>query len=155
MRNSLLLLAAMALVQACASLPRSANPASARQQVMDTERAFARTMADGNHAGFTSFLSEGASFFSGDTTALRGKAAVAAAWKPLFDAASASFSWEPDHVEVLESGTLALSTGPVHDPAGKVVGRFNSIWRREAPGRWRIVFDKGSPVCNCAPLAAP
>jgi hypothetical protein len=27
-----------------------------------------------------------------------------------------------------------------------VVGRFNSIWRREAPGVWRVVFDKGSPA---------
>ena len=33
----------------------------------------------------------------------------------------------------------------VRDPDGKVIGRFNSIWRQEAPGRWRVVFDKGSP----------
>lgn len=31
--------------------------------------------------------------------------------------------------------------------------RFTSIWRREAGG-WRIVFDKGTPACNCA-AAAP
>jgi hypothetical protein len=46
---------------------------------------------------------------------------------------------------VLESGTLALSTGPVVDTSGEVVGRFNSIWRLEAPGVWKIVFDKGGP----------
>lgn len=28
---------------------------------------------------------------------------------------------------------------------------FNSIWRREAQGRWRVVFDKGCDVCNCGP----
>jgi hypothetical protein len=33
--------------------------------------------------------------------------------------------------------------GPVFDPAGKCIGRFNSIWRQEAPGVWKIVFDKG------------
>ena len=32
-------------------------------------------------------------------------------------------------------------------PSGKVIARFNSIWRREAPGVWKVVFDKGSPVC--------
>lgn len=63
-------------------------------------------------------------------------------------AAAPPFSWEPDVVEVLESGTLALSSGPVLDPAGKLIGRFNSIWRREAPGVWRIVFDRGSEVCG-------
>jgi len=52
-------------------------------------------------------------------------------------------------VEVLDSGTLALSTGPVHDPGGKRIGTFSSIWRREADGSWRIVFDKGCPVCTC------
>jgi len=44
---------------------------------------------------------------------------------------------------MLDSGTLALSSGPVKDPQGNVVGIFNSIWRLEADGRWRVVFDKG------------
>ena len=35
-------------------------------------------------------------------------------------------------------------TGPVFDPHGRCIGRFTSIWRREAAG-WRIVFDKGGP----------
>jgi hypothetical protein len=51
-------------------------------------------------------------------------------------------------VEVLPSGTLALSSGPVRDPSGKVTARFSSIWRLEAPGQWRIIFDKGERVCN-------
>jgi len=33
----------------------------------------------------------------------------------------------------------------VRDPSGRVVARFQSIWRRAAPGVWRVVFDKGSP----------
>jgi len=24
------------------------------------------------------------------------------------------------------------------------------LWRQEAPGIWRIIFDKGEPVCDCA-----
>lgn len=116
------------------------------QQVMDAERAFARTMAARDHAAFTSFLADEAIFFTGDRP-VRGKVAVAAEWKPMYDAPTAPFSWEPDDVQVLDSGALALSTGPVRDPAGRVIGRFNSIWRLEAPGTWRVVFDKGSPVC--------
>jgi hypothetical protein len=60
---------------------------------------------------------------------------------------AAPFSWEPEQVEVLPSGTLAPSTGPVRDPAGKLTGTFTSIWRREGPGRWRILFDMGCPAC--------
>jgi ketosteroid isomerase-like protein len=114
-------------------------------QVRETERAFAKTMADRNHAAFVSFLSD-ETVFLGDAQTLRGKAAVAAAWKAFYDAPQAPFSWEPDRVEVLDSGTLALSSGPVRDPAGTRVGTFNSVWRHDATGAWKIVFDKG---CTC------
>jgi ketosteroid isomerase-like protein len=32
----------------------------------------------------------------------------------------------------------------VRSPSGEVVGRFNSIWRLDDDGQWRVVFDKGS-----------
>jgi ketosteroid isomerase-like protein len=117
------------------------------REVADTERAFAKTMSDRDHAAFTSFLSEEAVFFTG-ATPVRGKQDVAASWKPFFEGPSAPFSWAPEDVEVLDSGTLALSTGPVRDPEGKVIGTFTSIWRRDAPGTWRVVFDKGCAVCE-------
>ncbi|HEY0856164.1 MAG TPA: nuclear transport factor 2 family protein [Albitalea sp.] len=129
---------------ASAPAPQPADRAAIERQVADTERAFAKTMADRDLAGFGSFLSEETIFFSGPEP-LRGKAAVLAFWKRFYEKPAAPFSWQPDRVEALDSGTLALSTGPVLDPAGKCVGRFTSIWRLEAPGVWRIVFDKGGP----------
>lgn len=138
-----------ALLCGCRAAAPPADLAPLRQQVMDTERAFAKSMADRDHAAFTSFLADEAIFFNGDSS-VRGKTAVAAQWRPFFEGKATPFSWDPDQVQVLESGDLALSTGPVRDSAGKVVGRFNSIWRRESPGTWRIVFDKGSPVCKRA-----
>ncbi|WP_232227602.1 YybH family protein [Aerolutibacter daejeonensis] len=120
--------------------------AVAQAEVMAAERAFAKTMADRDHAAFAGFLAEETVFFSGEQ-ATRGRAAVAESWARLYEGPDAPFSWEPDQVQVLDSGTLALSTGPVRDPSGKVIARFNSIWRREAPGVWKVVFDKGSPVC--------
>jgi ketosteroid isomerase-like protein len=94
-------------------------------------------------------------FFSG-ATALRGRDAVADAWRKYYQGERAPFSWEPEQVEVVESGTLAYSGGPVYDAAGKVVGRFNSIWRLEAPGRWKIVFDRGeAPPCRCGAAPPP
>ena len=140
---------AAVLLCGCRTAARPTDLGSLRDQVMDTERAFAKSMADRDHAAFATFLADEAIFFSGDSS-VRGKAAVAAQWKPFFEGKEPPFSWEPDQVQVLDTGDLALSTGPVRDPAGKVVGRFNSIWRREAPGQWRIVFDKGSPVCKRA-----
>ena len=122
--------------------------AELQQQVEDTERAFAQTMAQRDFAGFVAFLSDEAVFFAGETP-LRGKQVVADTWKPYYEQPTAPFSWKPAHVEVLDSGTLALSSGPVFSPEGKQVATFNSIWRLEAPGQWRIVFDKGNAACDC------
>ncbi len=117
-----------------------------RQQVADTERAFAQTMADRDFEAFTSFLSAETIFFSGET-ALRGSEKVAATWKPYFEPATAPFSWAPETVEVLDSGGLALSSGPVYEPAGNLVGTFTSIWRLDDNGEWKIIFDKGNGAC--------
>jgi len=125
------------------------NPAwnGPQRQVAATERAFAKTMADRDHAAFTRCLSRETVFFI-TAPPLRGAEAVAAWWKRFFETPQAPFSGEPDTVEVLDSGTLALSSGPVRDQSGKVVSTFTSIWRLEAPGTWRIVFDKGNRVCD-------
>jgi ketosteroid isomerase-like protein len=115
-----------------------------QQQVAATERAFAKTMADRDLKAFGSFVSQEAVFVSG-AKSLRGRQQVIDGWRKLYEGPSAPFSWEPETVEVLASGRLALSKGPVHDAAGKIVGRFMSIWRLEAPNTWRIVFDSGCP----------
>ena len=122
--------------------------AQLKQQVTDTERAFAATMRARDHAAFTRFLSEEAVFFGG-AAPLRGKQAIAAGWQRFYDTPAAPFSWQPDEVEVLASGALAISSGPVYGAGGKLISRFSSIWRQEAPGQWRIVFDRGVEVCDC------
>jgi ketosteroid isomerase-like protein len=148
MRMNTLLFVSIVSLGACAPLERSGKTDPV-QQVTDAERAFARTMAERDHDAFTSFISEEALFFSGEET-LRGRQAVADGWKKYFEGAEAPFSWEPKHVVVLDSGTLAHSSGPVYGPDGRCFATFNSVWRREARGVWRVVFDKGAPHCEPA-----
>ena len=138
----------LALLAACATPMTKPANADLQKQVADTERAFAKTMADRDLAAFTSFLSQETVFFSGPKP-LHGPAEVTAFWKKFYEKPEAPFSWRPETVEVLDSGTLALSSGPVFDPSGKKFATFTSIWRLEAPGVWRIVFDKGNPECDC------
>jgi ketosteroid isomerase-like protein len=107
------------------------------------EVAFAATLADRDFEAFLTFVSAEAVFFNGNDP-IRGRDAIGDAWEPFFEGPSAPFSWTPDVVEVLESGSLALSSGPVRDPSGADAGRFNSVWRLEADGVWRVIFDKGS-----------
>ena len=118
-------------------------------QVTAAEKAFAKTMADRDHEAFSQFVADDAVFLAGKDR-LRGKQAVTASWARFFVASSAPFSWEPDQVEILDSGLLAHSSGPVRDPEGNLIGRYDSIWRYEGAGVWKVIFDKGSEPCVCA-----
>ena len=128
-----------------------AGPATAQtnadlaRQVFVAESSFAHTMAARDHEAFASFIAPDAIFFSRQGP-LRGRAAVLEAWAPFFAGPDAPFSWRPELVEVLDSGTLALTSGPVRDPTDRRTGTFNSIWRREPNDQWRVVFDKGCPA---------
>ena len=143
-----LALLSIAVLAACTTPMTKPSDADLRKQVADTERAFAKTMADRDHRAFAAFLSDETVFFTGPKP-IHGKAQVAAAWKRFYEHPQAPFYWHPEVVEVLESGTLAISSGPVFDPSGKKFASFTSIWRLEAPGVWRVVFDKGNPECDC------
>jgi ketosteroid isomerase-like protein len=127
--------------------------AAATAHVRSREQAFAKTMADRDYAAFPGFVSAEAVFLG--RRVLRGRDAVALGWRPLFEGPRAPFSWQPETVEVIDSGTLALSRGPVFDPDGRRTGTFTSTWRREADGEWRVVLDSGCPPCDCQASGQP
>ena len=124
------------------------NRQALARQVFAAESAFAHTLAARDSQAFAGYVAVDAVFFGRGGT-LQGRAAVVAGWRPLFEGRDAPFSWSPAIVEVLESGTLALSSGSVRDLTGRQIATFNSIWRRDPDGHWRVVFDKGCPVCDC------
>jgi ketosteroid isomerase-like protein len=145
MSRGITTVAAVTLAFAAAAAAQS--NADLKEQVRATETAFAKTMADRDFAAFSKFLAEDTVFFGRADVPLRGSTAVATAWKRYYEGAAVPFAWAPEAVEVLESGDLGFSSGPVLDPAGDRVGTFNSVWRRQPDGRWLIVFDKGCPPC--------
>ena len=97
---------------------------------------------------FRSFIDADARFIGRDL--LRGPAAIAEAWAVFTTDDGPSIKWRPRFVEVLEDGRLALTRGPYRmitvDDAGKQTehwGTFNSVWRRQPDGGWKVVFDAG------------
>ena len=123
--------------------------AALTEQVRSTEIAFAKTLADRDVKAFRALIAPDVIWLADQP--LRGPDQVLTRWQKFFDAPQPPFSWTPELIEVQEGGKLALSTGPVLDPAGKRIGTYTSIWRRESSGEWRIIFDRGCPVCDCAP----
>ena len=118
------------------------------------EIAFSLSAERKNVESFRSFIDDDARFVGGAVA--RGPDEIVAAWQPFFADDGPAIKWRPQFVEVLEDGTLALTRGPFRmiakDEDGNPVehwGTFNSIWRKNADGEWRVVFDAG----NSAPTA--
>ena len=120
------------------------------------ELAFAASVAAHDPERFASFIADDAIFIGGG--ALRGRAAIVAAWAGFFADGGPKIEWAPRLVEVQDGGALGLTRGPYTltppgaDGAAKASsGIFTSIWRREPDGRWRVIFDAGCPPCpQCA-----
>ena len=154
-RRLVLTLAATAvapvLLAGCATPPPELI--SLGEQVRAAETAFAASMAARDFAAFSSFVAADATFVNAGKP-LRGKEAVLMHWQRFFREPQAPFSWKPEIVEVLSSGHLAHSEGPVSSPEGKVVARYYSTWRRDPSGAWKVVLDNGYDVCDCPKPAA-
>ena len=129
----------------------TAAPAAAdlTDDVRCREVAFSRAAEARDLDAFRSFIDADARFVTSDVR--RGVDEVAAAWAPFFAADGPAIRWRPNVIEVLDDGRLALSRGPYRviakDADGESVehwGTFNSVWRLNNDGIWRVVFDAGS-----------
>src|SRR5262245_32163765 len=142
----------MMLLLCAAACPAVAadDTAALADQVRATEIAFAKTLADRDVKAFRALIAPDVIWLA--DVPLHGPDQVLTRWQKFFDAPQPPFSWSPEIVEVQEGGKLALSTGPVVNAAGKRVGTYTSIWRREPSGEWKIIFDRGCPFCQeCVP----
>lgn len=117
------------------------------------EIGFSQSAENQDIDAFRSFIDSDARFVGSGI--LRGVDEVAQGWSVFFSPDGPSIKWRPQIVEILENGTLALSRGPYKtvsvDADGNHVenwGTFNSVWRLNDDGEWRVVFDAGSPAAS-------
>lgn len=141
------------LVLATLALPALAD---LEDDVRCREIGFSKSVEARDREAFTAYIDPDARFISGSVA--RGPEAVAAAWAIFFNADGPSIKWRPKYVEVLENGELALSRGPYRlisqDEDGNETeywGTFNSVWRLNSDGQWRVVFDAGGPLPDPPP----
>jgi ketosteroid isomerase-like protein len=127
--------------------------ADVTNDVRCAEIGFSRSVETQNIALFESFIDADARFVGGSVH--RGVAEVAAAWAVFFTDDAPQMKWRPQIVEVLDDGMLALSRGPyrmiVTGPDGvssERWGTFNSVWRKQDDGSWKVVFDAGNEAAE-------
>ena len=153
------MLAACLLLPASAVAAQSATPApshpglthAARCEVWARELSFARSVADHNATAFADHVHTDAVFGPSTPEPARGRDAVVRQWGGLIAGKGLRLYWYPAQVVVAGTGDHAWSTGPAlyDDPSPTAkhryrLGRFNSVWRRDPDGAWRVLFDDGN-----------
>ena len=119
------------------------------QEIKDVEREFARMAeSEGIPEAFLHYAADDAVIMRGDQL-LSGRSALARHFeKNASPARDEKLSWQPDFVDVSASGDLAYTYGPYTysyvDSTGSRVeqrGIFHTVWKRQADGSWRFVWD--------------
>ncbi len=138
---------AVVVVAACSS---GAVPEDARQELMDTDLAFAQEVAQGGVEAWTSYFAEdGMMFLSGDPVV--GHEAIHALMEPVFADSTHVLDWRPRRAEVAASGDLGYTVGRYRStragPNGLLIrggGSYVTIWRKQPDGTWKVALDIGS-----------
>jgi len=128
----------------------AAAAADVSNDVRCAEIALSQALESQDQAKFASLIDKDARFVGGPVR--RGVDEIVEAWSGYFREGGDKIVWRPMVTEVIDSGDLALSRGPFRltwvDEDGQenvVWGYFNSTWRLNDNGEWRVLFDAGGP----------
>ncbi len=130
----------------------AAAPAADPSVLMEADRAFAKAVADGGVDAWVSWLApDGAQIVPG-AGEVRGPDAIRSLMAYLDDPGS-TLTWEPLRAEIATSGDLGWTTGTYESESmgadGRVRrghGRYVTIWKKQADGRWKVAMDLGNPT---------
>lgn len=125
---------------------------AARHSLMEADRAFARSVADRRLEAWVEAF---------DTTGIQmrpnlpftpGHDEIRRLMTPAFADTSWHLSWEPHLAFVSASADLGYTLGTYgsvrRDSTGQErsgTGKYVTIWRKQADGGWKVVFDGGNP----------
>jgi ketosteroid isomerase-like protein len=126
---------------------------AAGDAIVKSDAAFAQSVAEKNREKFLSFIADSTTFNGGSQNELHGRDAVMKAWNDFFLPDGPTLSWTPMKGEVVGAGDLGYTTGRSlfrqKGPDGKVTerrGQYVTVWRKQADGSWKVVFDTGSTL---------
>jgi ketosteroid isomerase-like protein len=118
-------------------------------EIVETEKEFAEMAAkEGIAKAFLSFAANDAVIMRNDSLII-GKEAIQISFEGNeTNPGQVSLTWEPDFVDVAKSGDLGYTYGKyvyiVIDSLGNkkaAEGVFHTVWKRQADGKWRFVWD--------------
>lgn len=140
--------AVFALGASAAEKPASAPPEA--EALMQADRDFAKATAERRLQGWLEYFAEDGVSLANQPAV--GREAIRAAFKPLFDNPSFRLEWAPVKAGILPSGTVGYTEGRATSyrtgPKGEKLVQHSSyvtVWKKQADGSWKVVFDTGAP----------
>ncbi len=131
----------------------SAGPELKREELMEADRAFSRASVTlGRPAAFLQYMSEEAVLYPFQGEPIRGREEYRRITEsPLPGGGSSSLEWEPFFADVASSGDLGYTLGSYTATRVQEDGRVDvsrgyyvTIWKKQADGSWKFVFDGGN-----------
>ena len=132
--------------------------------LFDLEARFARDVLERGGAAFSDWFAEDGVTLGNGKPPVVGRVAIAksANWSPQ----SYQLTWTPTDAQMGPSGDIGYTWGHFEgrskDAGGNPVintGRYITIWRKQADGKWKVVLDAGAnepPAAgDCCKLPTP
>jgi len=122
------------------------------EKVMNISREWSEVAAKGDVEKTLSYWADDAFVMSAGHAPLNGKSAIRKMVEDSYEIPGFRISWDPQRVEVSESGDMAYiienSAVSFTDSTGKQVTLKNkavSIWRKQPDGSWKNAVDISTP----------
>ena len=146
-------LALCSMLLLCATGCRRIDVSSEQTALLETDRAWAHAAADGGDAEkILAFWTEDARVVMAGQPTVEGKTAIREMVTKSLSTPGFHLTWAPERAEVGASGDVGYTVGtnqltmPGAGGTPTVIpGRYITVWRRDAGGRWRCVEDYSTP----------
>ena len=122
------------------------------EKIMQLSKEWSQVASSGDVEKTVSYWADDAFMMSAGQPPLKGKPAIRQMVEESFKMPGFRISWQPQSVEVSESGDMAYlienSQVSFTDSTGKPMTIYNkavSIWRKQADGTWKNVVDIAAP----------
>ena len=147
MRRIVPVIAALALLMSCNT---GVDRKSVEKEVLEADRSFGRSVAQGDAEAFARFISEDAVFFMPEGVS-RGRLEVLEQWETFLDKDRLTeISWGPESVEVAGAGDYAVTRGHYRitgrvavDKPSEATGYYVTVWRHSAADGWQVISSVG------------
>jgi len=143
-------LMAVIFIAGCGQKP-SADIKDTKEALLRADREFSQMSVDkGMHAAFGSFMAEDATVYQDGSDPVTGREDILELYVPETDQ-EGTLSWEPFFADAGTGGDIGYTLGrwsySAADSTGQRVekgyGYYVTIWKRQADGSWKYVFDSG------------